>query len=484
MGQAASIGVRSEGLFRHCGWGMRVIVDVHAHLFNADDLPVAGFVSHSDKVRGVIGSRALAELLARVVQGRAPDFEADAARLRGLLDGLELAAPDPEAALAADEAVARAELDSDPVLQRQVEASLAELGGSGKQSLGPADLARAVRWVALFAQSRVDLPGRYAAGTGSGVDLVIPMFLDLDAGTEDASDTTQAQQVELFDLVSLASMRGLLPEAAQLAVHPFAAFDPVRQLRHAGGTESPLELVQRAVLGHGFVGVKVYPPMGWRPTGNADRTDLPPGEGERLDQIVAELARWCAAYDVPITAHSSDSNYADDRYDDFGAPARWQPLLEIHPGLRLNLGHFGGSHPSRQACGWTEEIAALMGDHDHLYADVSCHPLADPELMALQMQVMTELRDRGNPITTRVMFGTDWYTQAINPDPSSFLDLYRSAWRNAFGDAATDDFMAGNALRFLGFDDPGNQNASRLAARYEAAEVARPEWLRKDLSWI
>lgn len=474
-----------------------MIVDVHAHLFNADDLPVAGFISHSELVRGLVGSRALGRLLARVVQGRAPGFETDGARLRRLLTGRELAAAEPQPALEAEESTAWGALDADPVLRAEVGASLAQLDRPGRESFAPADIAladialagialadiaRAVRWVTLFAQSRVDLPGQYADSTGSEVTLVIPMMVDLDAGTEDASETTQAQQVELFEGVSLASMRGLLPGAGRLAVHPFVAFDPVRQLRHANGAESPLELVERAVLSHGFVGVKVYPPMGWRPSGNADREDLAPGEGERLDEIVLELAGWCASFDVPITAHCNDSHYADDDYDDFGAPARWKPLLEAHPDLRLDLGHFGGSHPRREDYGWTEQIAGLMSDHDHLYADVSSHRVEDPGRLALQMRVLTELRDRGHPIATRVMFGTDWYLQAINPEPGSFLDTYRRAWLNTFGGAAVDDFMAGNALRFLGFDDPANQNASRLAARYDAAEVARPEWLARPRS--
>lgn len=53
-----------------------------------------------------------------------------------------------------------------------------------------------------------------------------------------------------------------------------------------------------------------------------------------------------------------------------------------------------------------------------------------------------------------------------------------SLYRARFDGAATDEFLGGNALRFLGFDDAANNNAQRLRARYE--EHARhhlPDWL-------
>lgn len=65
------------------------------------------------------------------------------------------------------------------------------------------------------------------------------------------------------------------------------------------------------------------------------------------------------------------------------------------------------------------------------------------------------------------MYGSDWYMLAALPEHEEFLDNYESLYRARFDDAATDDFLGGNALRFPGFDDAANKNAQRLRARYE-----------------
>jgi len=452
-----------------------MIVDVHCHMFNADDLPVGGFVSHHEKVDWVRGKAALARLVDRYLQNRSPDIAADRARLVALLSGLEAGGEPPMAALMESEGEIAAELARDPALaadvQQELSISDAE-AGTGTEGFSPADIRRAIRWAALFGQSRLDLPGQYAASSGGGVDLAIPMLVDLDAGVEDQAVSTLAEQVELFDLLSQASMRSLLPAANDLVLHPFVAYDPLRELsHHAGSGESPLDLVKRAVLDHGFVGVKVYPPMGWRPSGNLGN------EGERLDEIVLELARWCAQENVPITTHCNDTNYASPGASGSGRPSQWEAMLTECRGLRLNLGHFGGAHGSPDEYEWTREIAGLMADHDGLYADVGCHPVADQEDLEVHIEVVSELAASVPRILRRVMFGTDWYMQAINRDHDEFLGTYRDAWVKAFGAEEESHFMCGNALAFLGFSRPSDKNAARLADRYERLELERPGWL-------
>ena len=405
----------------------------------------------------------------------APDIAADRARLIALLRGLEAGGEPPMTVLVASENEIAAELAQDPAMaedvQRELSISDAELG-TGTEGFSPADIRRAIRWAALFGQSRLDLPGQYAASSGRDVGLAIPMLVDLDAGVEDRGVSTRSEQVELFDLLSEASMRSLLPAAADLVLHPFVAYDPLRELsHHAGSGESPLDLVQRAVLDHGFVGVKVYPPMGWRPSGN------PGNKGQRLDEIVLELAQWCAQENVPITTHCNDTNYASPGASGSGHPSQWEAVLKQCSGLRLNLGHFGGAHGSADEYEWTREIARLMLDHDGLYADVGCHPIAHGEDLDVHMEIVGELAAADRRILRRVMFGTDWYMQAINRDHDKFLGTYRDAWVKAFGVEEESHFMGGNALAFLGFSRPSDKNAARLADRYERLELDRPGWL-------
>ena len=67
----------------------------------------------------------------------------------------------------------------------------------------------------------MDLATLYYRFFSSEVGLAVPMLVDLSSGLSDKAQTTLAQQVELFDMLSQASMRGLVPGAPGLRVHPF-----------------------------------------------------------------------------------------------------------------------------------------------------------------------------------------------------------------------------------------------------------------------
>jgi hypothetical protein len=74
------------------------IVDVHCPAFNADDLPVRGFIRRVHGRDQALGG-AIAALADPVIPGSAPGYRADLALLAALL----AAAPGPEAAAVAQE---------------------------------------------------------------------------------------------------------------------------------------------------------------------------------------------------------------------------------------------------------------------------------------------------------------------------------------------------------------------------------------------
>ena len=81
-----------------------------------------------------------------------------------------------------------------------------------------------------------------------------------------------------------------------------------------------------------------------------------------------------------------------------------------------------------------------------------------------------------NQVTSRLLFGTDWYMEAINPRAEDFVETWRTRYRAEFGDEAAERFLGHNALAFLGFT-PGTKNAQRLEARYARFGVPAPSWL-------
>lgn len=101
-------------------------------------------------------------------------------------------------------------------------------------------------------------------------------------------------------------------------VHPFVAFDPERE--RTSGTSLPL--VIDSIKNKGFIGVKIYPPLGFRATQNSVLVGTPdqvnafirsqhPGTPlqtilDGWDDALDKLYKYCADSGVPITAHSTD----------------------------------------------------------------------------------------------------------------------------------------------------------------------------------
>jgi predicted TIM-barrel fold metal-dependent hydrolase len=458
-------------------------------MFNADDLPVRGFIArvalHREDSGGV-----LVNLVDRLIQGRAPGYAADRARLLSLLGAAEegeesTPGPGPEQ-LETEVDIALAQLNGeDPELVARIAIAVAQQDDaeSGEEGFSLGDARRAVKWAKLFGRSRVDLPADYVHTFGEAIHLCVPILVDLGTGLVDQPQTTLRQQVDLFELISRASMLDALPRINHMRIHPFVGFDPLRELRarRAHEIDTPLAIVRDAVERYGFIGVKVYPQMGWRPSGNRARPGLSKQDAEELDSIVDELAAWCETEDVPITAHGNDSNYASPRYAGFGEPAQWFAVLDRHPRLHLNLGHFGGVHLEAGDYVWARAIAAGMTKYPHLYADVGCHRVDQPEVLDAFFTVLAALAREPDTahVTERLMFGTDWYMEAINPDADQFLSIYRQRYLKAFGEQSTQRFLAENALAFLGLR-PGNANRRRLVARYEAHNINIPDWLNRD----
>ncbi len=476
---------------------MTAIVDVHCHSFNADDLPVRGFIRRLH-LRNVPLGAALSDLVDRLIQGTAPGSRADLARLDALLGPSEMletvdmatpaiAQPPEQFEHEVDRALTELQ-GEDPDLLLRVGGAIADEEApagttDGLEGVGDVlrNARRAIRWVKLFGRSRLDLVADYVRTFEDEVELATPLLVDLGTGLGDTAKTSVSEQVVLFEKVSRATMLGLLPGGGKARVHPFVGFDPIREFRarRTNDIATPLEEVQSAVLRYGFVGVKVYPPMGWRPSGNEARRGFSEADAAELDRIVDDLATWCEAEQVPITAHCANSNYADPLFEGFGRPADWLPVLHRHPDLHVNLGHFGGASANERDDGWPWTIARACEQLPGLFADVGNHRIYDRRLSESYLDMLDRMfaAPPTAAMTGRIMYGSDWFMVAIHPECERFLGRYRELFAR-FGAERTDRFLGANALSFLGFDDRSNKNAQRLLARYQRFAPDRiPKWL-------
>jgi predicted TIM-barrel fold metal-dependent hydrolase len=488
-----------------------VAVDVHCHTFCSADLPIVGFVAHfipglTELSRFVshwpeLVVRAFAGAVATLPNAVAPTGEAELATLRAAL-------ANPAAGPVAPVPTLPPEL---------LESLLAELTKHLPFSVSADKRRIIVRYLEtlyLVAHPRASIAASIAQIFPS-IALFTPALVDYDAWSEDRAPTPLWQQVLLQESISRLSVAGRLgrPDAR---FHPFVAFDPRRQIEGpqaavprpgaplAGvapalampipipsATSSALELVRYAIEAGGFLGVKLYPPVGFAPWDNVHlRSDLSFAAG--LDGALDALYVYCAAAEAPILTHTSAANEYGLGLHRLGSPEHWRPVLERHPTLRLNFGHFGHDYgvpqtdgPVKAADAWIYQAAALIDRYPNVYADLSNSPLVyDPGYGKRLSALLADVIARYPKVKRRLMYGSDWWLSGLDPDATAAVGQFRATLGGLLGPDGLADLMGRNALRFLGFlDDDGRPRAGASAARLRRfyAGAPAPAWLPRAI---
>lgn len=260
---------------------MDPIVDVHTHVFNAEDLPIDGFVRQLSPAPGFV-TAIVSKPLDALAQWRAPggkekgvllrllsdggaleELEApheiaeevtedevrelmrDACADRGLLpsaEGLESAEAEPIDLETLGRAIQRLPADERAELERwaaEQEALVEEGVEEDLELFDPiAGLARSIaghvkRYVGalrLMMRHRFKIVGRLAT-TYPDVQLYVPTLVDFTVPAADAPSTRVHEQIEIHSLLGKLSIIGGIPGAPQTRVHPFVAFDPYREVQ-------------------------------------------------------------------------------------------------------------------------------------------------------------------------------------------------------------------------------------------------------------
>lgn len=497
----------------------RPLVDVHCHVFNAEDIPVYAFVRQTIlEQRGDIAGAAkpVVFLIAAIMTGVAPGADREEAALTGprplamatleerarpVANGLaRLVDPAFTFSLADGARQAPDDLPSYDERQRLYEElrrrflgpasapgplrspldapTRSEIDLLALRLLSPAppsdevpvvfegfglfDIPHLIDWALGFVEfryQRVDRLAALLADEPAHPRLMLPALVDYGFWLRghDEPATGFADQVRLMGLLARHQPEHRL-------MHCFLGFNPWRYVRQPAAT---MKLLDEAIHRHGFVGVKLYPPMGFQPWGNA-ALDFPgyptaPSEFSRSIQAAMEaLFRYCEDQDVPILAHSASSNMAYPKYGARANPEYWEPVLQKHPKLRVNFGHFGGAWDAAKDDAWARSIVRLMR-YANVYADIADLELVlrgpeDPDLGRMKAFLGEQAP---TPLPQRLLFGTDWAMLGRVPGYSEFPARMLELIASVPGyDVA--DFGAGNALRYLGLDDPASGTRRRL----------------------
>jgi predicted TIM-barrel fold metal-dependent hydrolase len=361
-------------------------------------------------------------------------------------------------------------------------------------------IGRNVRWALLFTRNRFELADALQSFHGGKAVLATPALIDFSKWLQDDNISDLKLQV--------AVMGQIAKRKTGIRIHPFMAFDPLREALHrkSGGPEadSPLSLVKQAIASEGFIGVKLYPPMGFRAFNNAGAGDDFPSHvrralgnepGKKLDDILGELFTWCAASHVPVMAHAANTNAAGPGYGTRANPSHWISLLK-QPGLsnlRINLAHFGGfeeggsydrSWERSIANFWQRSPAAL------LYADISYFSeilQSDADKRKRLAASWKKLRAEFPQSADRLIYGSDWVMlgreQGVAPIDVQAHKRYSALVADFLSNVGyTDDNIANimwrNSARFLGLgvDERATGTRGRLET-FNQAEGINSSWL-------
>lgn len=523
------------------------IIDAHCHIFNADDIPIEGFMKRvvipgNADLNGyfrqypdafVVMIHALSRLLkdqAQSVQkeiaflnrrGSAPSAAATSARelavIKILLDQIwdKSALRDlrwKKDAYAADIALRQlqrlilqdvysdffccgaTQQDVDQISRQDV----AERIYRSNQTIG-----RNLRWGLLFMRNRFELADELHRMHRERTVLVTPALVDFSKWVEDDQHEPLHEQIDAMERIS---RRGG-PTRGFPAVHGFVAYDPLRQALHDKGSErgiAPLELVKTAIEKKGFIGVKLYPPMGFRPANNVALgrsfpphvlSQLGPGTGHILDEKMKALYAWCQENGVPVMAHTANSNAAGHEYGQRANPNLWEPVLKEFPKLRVNFAHFGGfreiGKDKQRDKAWEWSIGKMWQktSDSFVFADISylSEILAQKDKRQQAMNHLKALKDGVRESTDHIIYGTDWAfigrekgaapidLNAHRNYPELIADYLSAA---SFSDEQIEKIMFRNSVRFLGLgaDQRASGTRGRLERYYQSASL--------DTAWM
>lgn len=497
-----------------------LVVDTHVHIFNATDVAVSGFlkgpVAHgaSSPIKELIRLAApLLErighdlpLLAREELGDLCELDARAQR-DGALEGATAARRvfekdfDEYRSRLADQ-VARVLRGTE--FKAAYERASRTISPAAKGASSPVDLGsrqsieaffrdETARRKATAAGSRVaDHPdgviaflflymlsprrhnlmafqGAFCGGTSPApVDLCLASMVDFDYWL--GCDYTPS------NLRDLALVHERLSHLSNGFLLPLVPYNPWTDIERSNES---LELVRWAVKDHGFVGVKIYPPMGFRPYGNqpvSSPKKRPPDD--KLDEKLNRLFEVCLELDIPVMAHANQSMGRDHAHDELGGAPGWIAALRRHPNLRVNLAHFGGDVGS-----WNATFAhEVMSQGPHVFGDLGYRmQLAAGGQEADEFRgLLTHGVGPGETVADRVMYGSDWHMISREREWSGYATNMISTVRAMAPPSVANKILGGNAVRCFGFGRNGG-NRKRIEDSYRRRGASFPEWLSKAL---
>jgi predicted TIM-barrel fold metal-dependent hydrolase len=333
-------------------------------------------------------------------------------------------------------------------------------------------------------------------------DLFVAHMMDMDRAYAGRSRRPFEQQQQDMPVVTR-QFRGQL-------VH-FTAFDPFRD-------NEAIKTIE-AGLNAGAIGVKFYPPSGYRAASNVipSPPPRPPGAVRRwksrygnrsakaLDATMRSFFAKMAADQIPIFTHCTREGF--EAVSDYGlnsSPEYWAIVLEEFPDLRLCFGHAGGqefwfSRPgaehneqppegkpeSQEAWRFGRQVVDLCLKYKNVYCEVGylTAVLTDDGRDRLTKRLERELPRPSTAVGAgpswqfgdKLMYGTDWHMFYKEKRRKKYLSAFDQVVSNIDGGGWQRKFFSGNAVAYLKLSELAGDRKKPFTDEQRAkwAEIAR-----------
>jgi predicted TIM-barrel fold metal-dependent hydrolase len=265
-------------------------------------------------------------------------------------------------------------------------------------------------------------------------DAIIALMMDIIAETEGERDRRNF----------LGQIRGTMDAvlARPGRVLPFIAVNPRRG--------DHFEIMQRAIEEQGFVGVKLYPSLGY----------------EMPTTPIRRVLDYCRAADVPIVVHCTASGFSRDAESaGYAHPKHWLDLFAApRDTLRVCFAHCGGwggfCAQDADQIEWAETILSYMDEHPHVFADLSYHVEMMMRGGAAETAYFAALKQLlAGPHADRIIFGTDSWLLRLNIDDAAYWSYFREKCTKP----EFDRLASTTPRRFLGIPINGEPPAPNIA---------------------
>jgi len=251
----------------------------------------------------------------------------------------------------------------------------------------------------------------------TGVVVSTPLMMDLEkASFDDKPEIPYNHQIPLISEVAL-SCRGRLM--------PFVMVDPRR--------EEAISWTKFALEDYGFLGVKMYPPLGYHPYHQDKFVNEQHENNKRINKTLEELYEYCQSKSIPITLHcgkggayTSELIRCKDIAMNLTNPRNWEKVLKEYPKLYLNFAHFGGDLHEQGP--WSTKIKQLMEnpEYKNVYADLSFNDKALKRETKKQYFKILENDLDSETISERIIFGTDWLMTRLRWTQQEYMEPFKA----------------------------------------------------------